>query len=488
MRSPDQFSDREKAVIDLLLQGKSNKQIALSLGITSRTVEFHVSNIYKKLGVSSRAEALIRLSESHPREGETARYRVSTVENPQETAENDGNPMISTRRITMKKISPYLILITVIGCVSLLAFLLVYNISVPNKPGRNGNPAQSLGTPQEAGVPTMPALVEEPAPTLAQTADTGEARLSLNWFYVDPQRAHLEMTICGLPAPEDARPIHVVDAEKIAIYRANGSPLELAQQATFEGGGGGGEGQPEPETAPCFRETFDYLLKEVQSPLSQEDTYTLEIPAGGSVVTENGEVRSLPPTTFRLQQKPTYRRLLTFVTHKTARIEDKTVTFQGLELNPNAAAVLLCVLDPQGKQWLPAVSLIYQGNVIDDFSSGGVTGDSSGGAGREICYRLNYAYPFHLDATSDPKMDLSVLLTKLTADQPERLPYDLIARAQNKLAGEGIEFHYVVISHGADIVVTRKPENLTEGEALRRVNLALSQDAVPSDLVIFNLE
>jgi len=34
MELPDQFSDKEKAVIDLLLQGKSNKQISLSLGVT----------------------------------------------------------------------------------------------------------------------------------------------------------------------------------------------------------------------------------------------------------------------------------------------------------------------------------------------------------------------------------------------------------------------------------------------------------------------
>ena len=47
------FSERENDVIKLLLQGKSNKQIALDLGISTRTVEFHLSNIYAKLGVSS---------------------------------------------------------------------------------------------------------------------------------------------------------------------------------------------------------------------------------------------------------------------------------------------------------------------------------------------------------------------------------------------------------------------------------------------------
>lgn len=52
-----QLTSREKQVIALLGKGKSNRQIALDLKITVRTVEFHVTNILKKLGVSSRVEA-----------------------------------------------------------------------------------------------------------------------------------------------------------------------------------------------------------------------------------------------------------------------------------------------------------------------------------------------------------------------------------------------------------------------------------------------
>ncbi len=58
------FSARELEVIALLLQGKSNKEMALGLGVTHRTVESHLSSIYAKLGVSSRTEAVIRLSEA----------------------------------------------------------------------------------------------------------------------------------------------------------------------------------------------------------------------------------------------------------------------------------------------------------------------------------------------------------------------------------------------------------------------------------------
>ena len=58
------LSKREKEVVELLLQGKSNKQIALALGITESTVEFHLKNVYAKLQVGSRAEAILKLGKS----------------------------------------------------------------------------------------------------------------------------------------------------------------------------------------------------------------------------------------------------------------------------------------------------------------------------------------------------------------------------------------------------------------------------------------
>jgi len=60
----DRLTARERQVVDLLLQGKSNKQIALGLGISERTVEFHLNNVYTKLQVGSRTELILNLVES----------------------------------------------------------------------------------------------------------------------------------------------------------------------------------------------------------------------------------------------------------------------------------------------------------------------------------------------------------------------------------------------------------------------------------------
>lgn len=58
------LSDREEEVVQLLLEGKSNKLIAAALGISERTVEFHLTNIYAKYQVSSRTELILKLRES----------------------------------------------------------------------------------------------------------------------------------------------------------------------------------------------------------------------------------------------------------------------------------------------------------------------------------------------------------------------------------------------------------------------------------------
>jgi DNA-binding CsgD family transcriptional regulator/tetratricopeptide (TPR) repeat protein len=50
------LSGREREVADLIARGSTNKQIASALFLSERTVENHVSHIFQKLGVSSRAE------------------------------------------------------------------------------------------------------------------------------------------------------------------------------------------------------------------------------------------------------------------------------------------------------------------------------------------------------------------------------------------------------------------------------------------------
>ncbi len=52
------LSEREREVLRLVAQGRSNKQIGRHLSITERTVKFHMTSIFNKLGADNRAQAI----------------------------------------------------------------------------------------------------------------------------------------------------------------------------------------------------------------------------------------------------------------------------------------------------------------------------------------------------------------------------------------------------------------------------------------------
>jgi DNA-binding NarL/FixJ family response regulator len=52
------LTPRERAVLDALALGLGNKQIAARLGVSERTVKFHVSSLFAKLGAGNRTEAV----------------------------------------------------------------------------------------------------------------------------------------------------------------------------------------------------------------------------------------------------------------------------------------------------------------------------------------------------------------------------------------------------------------------------------------------
>lgn len=59
-----QLTDREHEILDLLAQGHPNPVIAARLRISEKTVRNHVSNIFTKLAVADRAQAIVRAREA----------------------------------------------------------------------------------------------------------------------------------------------------------------------------------------------------------------------------------------------------------------------------------------------------------------------------------------------------------------------------------------------------------------------------------------
>lgn len=53
------LSNREAEVAELVVKGLSNKEVANQLFVTEKTVKFHLTNIYKKMNVKSRAQLIV---------------------------------------------------------------------------------------------------------------------------------------------------------------------------------------------------------------------------------------------------------------------------------------------------------------------------------------------------------------------------------------------------------------------------------------------
>lgn len=108
MKPMNTLSRRELEVIQLLLQGKSNKLIALALGIADRTVEFHLKNVYAKFQVSSRMELVLKLGNTT---GDTISEKLglSTVARSRGKIENRGKRQSKTDWAASHKIAVYLI-------------------------------------------------------------------------------------------------------------------------------------------------------------------------------------------------------------------------------------------------------------------------------------------------------------------------------------------------------------------------------------------
>jgi len=68
MKSPEpvyNLTDREHEILALLVEGLTNPEIAQRLAVKNSTVKFHLGNLYSKLGISTRTEAVALALKQH---------------------------------------------------------------------------------------------------------------------------------------------------------------------------------------------------------------------------------------------------------------------------------------------------------------------------------------------------------------------------------------------------------------------------------------
>ena len=57
------LTEREVEVLTQVLDGKSSKEVARLLFVSKRTIDFHLTNIYHKLHVTNRVQAVLRAAQ-----------------------------------------------------------------------------------------------------------------------------------------------------------------------------------------------------------------------------------------------------------------------------------------------------------------------------------------------------------------------------------------------------------------------------------------
>ncbi|MCB0670063.1 MAG: response regulator transcription factor [Saprospiraceae bacterium] len=54
------LTDREQRVMDLIIEGKSNNEIAVELEVSVNTIKTHLRHVFRKLEVENRTQASVR--------------------------------------------------------------------------------------------------------------------------------------------------------------------------------------------------------------------------------------------------------------------------------------------------------------------------------------------------------------------------------------------------------------------------------------------
>lgn len=150
-----QLSQRETDVAELLLQGKSNKQIAAVLNISVRAVEFHLTSIYAKLGVQSRTEAALKLANMPIRESAGSNLRETAIDGEVEIPDNGEKTIL--RRIPMKNV--LFITSSILLAIALIVALAFANA---NKRKAEASSIPSSILTQTNSTPTLATSSEQP--------------------------------------------------------------------------------------------------------------------------------------------------------------------------------------------------------------------------------------------------------------------------------------------------------------------------------------
>lgn len=476
------FSPREKEVLDHLLQGKSNKQIAFTLGISTNTIEFHLKNIYKKLDVNSRAEAIVSLGKSVPA-GADGWQPESSVE---EASMSFDNGIVSNflRSPIMKKLILPLIGLILIA-LGIIKITNAANSTVPPAPTSHviaqvSQPVFSNNEPEptispKVGTPIVEQVLKSTAPI-----DGKQVSVRLTWFYADSKRVSGSIVIENYPVPEGMVVTRYIS--NVEVTKPDGTLLQQALEKT----GGGGTGGKAPLPANIVTEDFGFPLIN-NAGVDPKAVYDIAVMVGGTQMAEaatwNAAEKLSPEGTFTFKAASMTQTSCSFEFDKVFTFADKAINFTGANIDPAKTTLFYCVHSADGQQWYPAMSILYHGASYPVNSFILKTFDSAKPG--DFCYEAPVQLPF--DLADDPKQAIQILVQSFYRDYPEVIPPEEAAAAVEQLKSQGIAFRYEAQDHGANFYLDAKPADMSEESAWKLIWETLRHNANAEELILLDL-
>ncbi len=334
-------------------------------------------------------------------------------------------------------------------------------------------PTAVPGTPTEI----IPTPTPEPSPTHAPVADAiypyyllltvkpdvppqtiNGVTVAIDWVYVDESRVGVHYTVSGLDWPDGS----TLDfAQQVQIS------IPVLSEARFGGFSGGGGGSSSTADEGVIAAESDQLL--LAGALDAEKHPNINV---------NVDIPVEGPTkvgTFHFQLNlPVANGTTIEDIEQTVVANNVSMTLKSVILSPSYAEALICFQMPSAVDWGLTASTITVGGREYPFAGGGLAtpkGDSMSGLNApERCNDVGFNVMY------DSKSDTSVTITipKLVASVNEVITKETVARANQRLAGKGIEFDYVNVDHGGNIEIIKRPEGATDPEIYTLIREALA--------------
>ncbi len=261
----------------------------------------------------------------------------------------------------------------------------------------------------------------------------------IDWAYVDESRVAIHYTISGLDWPDGTQ----WDAMSAKITSTKIKNMDL----------GGGGWNSVPASHGVITGSSDQSL--LDGSLDAEKHPNVDLRVDIPVKDPS------PVGTFRFKFiVPVMKGIKIENINQTVVANNVAMTLKTFVFNPSHAEALLCFQMPSQVDWGLTATRLAVGSKEYSYSGGGLLAGTDGKNFRltdpDRCGSIGFDIEYDEAATS-----VTLTVPKLMASTPEVVEKERVERANQRLASAGIEFNYVNMDHGGNIVILKQPEGMT---------------------------